>query len=261
MKNLCKQGFVIASLAMASASSAWADFVIDKSPSGETLILKNPNNGNFNFDGKVEDKNWGGAISVGANGPITFDGGEDDEKNKQYGITSDIVFKFDNQKSVGFSEFSFKGSLDSKADGVLEMIVTDNNDKQFDLKFSGLGKDKEFDRIGVIANTKGEYIKSIELKSFFKSEKEFELSTRYLSLKGSDDKEHSDDHEGEGNYGDNGDGKDGENGSGGSGGGGVGPNISPVPEPSTFALLSIAGIAVAVSQLRRRGKVQTSVEN
>ena len=256
----CHRGFVVAALSVIGASPAWADFVVDKSPSGENLIVNAEKSDGFNFSGKIGEKNSGPSFTIKSDGKLNFGNNKDDEEKKSNdGVATDIVFKNDSKNTVGLSEFSFRGQLDAKAGGIVELLVTDNNNKTFDFKFTGLGKNEDFDRIEIIANTKGEYIKSIELKSLFKSEKENEFSSRFLQIKGSDckggsdGKEHSDDgSDGSSNYGDN-------SGKSGGSGGGVNPNISAVPEPSTLALLSIAAFSVAISTLRaQRKKVEAT---
>lgn len=257
MRRLCERGFVAGCLALISGSTAWGEFVIDSSPDGQKLVVNKEESDGFSFSGTVGEKESSPNIYIKFDGRLTLWGDKEGGNSGKDGLASDIFIFIDDKDSFGFSEFSLRGQLDSLANGELEMIVTDNFDKVFDFKFTGLGNYEDFDRIGVVANTKGEYIKSIELKSVFKSEKDLEFSSRYLVSRGADGKEGSGDE-----WGDNGheDGHGGDGGGGSGGGGGVDPNVSAVPEPSTFALLGIAGVAVAVSAMRgRRGKPEITL--
>ena len=227
------------------ASAVNADFIVDKEPGGNELKIAAQKDGVSSYTGVVETESSKVLIDIFAKGTLNLSksGGEGEEEGKG-GTLTDLIFKPYDFASAKFSQFSFKGQLDSKANGTVEVIVTDNNDKIFDFKFTNLGKNEDFDRIGVTANTAGEYIKSIELKSIFTSEKENEFSRSYRSQNGSEGKndDGKGDGEGEGNNNNNNEGED----------GGGSPAPSPVPEPSTFALLGLGGVAAGFNALRRR---------
>jgi hypothetical protein len=75
-----------------------------------------------------------------------------------------------------FGDFSFRGQLNDAADGTVTVTVQDNQGHFPQIfTFDGLGKNKDFGRIGIIS-LDGETIKSVTLTSDFKEVKQIEFS-------------------------------------------------------------------------------------
>jgi hypothetical protein len=165
----------IAALTAALTLSASATFIVDPNPGGEKLFIDVANKNASDFEGFV-GANHPSAPHVGIHTTGNVDTGSGFANIKPIGggLLTQLIFTPQNPNL--FTDFSFRGQLEADANGTVTVVVQDNQGDPFQtFAFSGLGKNADFARQGIIS-LDGETIKSITLISDFKEVKQIEFS-------------------------------------------------------------------------------------
>lgn len=157
------------------AASARADFMIDPNPGGEMFFNGDANKDVSTFTGTVGGQHSGPEVTVTTIGNVDTGAGFSTIKPVKDGTLMSVTFTPANPNL--FDDFSFRGQLE--AAGSVTLIVQDNQGRPAQkFTFSGLPKDADFDRMGIVAVAgTHETIKSVTLMSDgFKEEKQNEFS-------------------------------------------------------------------------------------
>ena len=157
------------------AASARADFMIDPNPGGEKFFNGDANKDVSSFTGTVGGQHSGPEVTVTTVGDVDTGAGFSTIKPVKDGTLTSVTFTPADPNL--FDDFSFRGQLE--AAGSVTLTVKDNQgDPAQTFTFSGLPKDADFDRMGIVAKAgSGETIKWVKLTSDgFKEEKQNEFS-------------------------------------------------------------------------------------
>ena len=174
MKTL-KYVLSIAALIGSLTLSANATFIIDPNPSGAKLFIDVANKDVSDFQGFVGANNSSAPhVGIHTTGNVDTGSGFANIKPTKNGSLTELVFTPADPNL--FADFSFRGQLNAAAGGTVTVTVQDNqgNSPQT-FTFSGLGKNKDFARQGIIS-LDGETIQSVTLTSDFKEVKQIEFS-------------------------------------------------------------------------------------
>jgi hypothetical protein len=167
---------LIAAVTALGLSQAGATFVklVDGDPDGIKLWNDVANKNVTDFDAFVGQNNSGGhSVHIHTFGPVDSGSGYATIKPVKGGSLTDVIFTPDS--STTFSDFSFRGQLTDFGDGTVTLIVTDSLNVVTTFTFSGLGKNQDFPRQGIISED-GSFIKTVELQSDFKEIKQLDVS-------------------------------------------------------------------------------------
>src|SRR5436190_17484290 len=174
MKSL-KYLFAITVLTAALTLSASATFIVDTDPGGEKLFIDVANKNVSDFEGFVGANNSSAPhVDIHTTGNVDTGSGFATIKPIKDGSLTELVFTPENPNL--FADFSFRGQLNSGANGTVTVTVQDNqgNPAQIFI-FTGLGTNADFARQGIIS-LDGESIASVTLTSDFKEVKQIEFS-------------------------------------------------------------------------------------
>ncbi len=156
-------------------ASVHADFMIDPNPGGQKLYNDLANKDVATFMGNVGGNGVGPLVTIDTIGNVDTGSGYSNIKPIKDGILTSLLFT----PADGdlFDSFSFRGQLLDDANGEVKVTVQDNQGGSPEsLTFTGLGKNSDFDRIGIIAVAgSGETIKWVKLESVFKEQKQNEF--------------------------------------------------------------------------------------
>ncbi len=155
-----------------AASSAFATFMVDPNPNGVKLYNDLANKNVSQFSGYVGgNSNAFPLVTIDAVGNVDTGSGFSNIKPIKNGSLTMLTFT--PADPLAFSSFSFRGQLNSGANGTVDVTVVDAGGTSFMFSFTGLGNGN-FGRIGVIS-LDGETIKSVTLTSDFKEQKQNEF--------------------------------------------------------------------------------------
>jgi len=157
------------------AASARADFMIDPNPGGEKFFNGDANKDVSSFTGTVGGQHSGPEVTVTTVGDVDTGAGFSTIKPVKDGTLTSVTFTPADPNL--FDDFSFRGQLEDA--GSVTLTVKDNQgDPAQTFTFSGLPKDADFDRMGIVAKAgSGETIKWVKLTSDgFEEEKQNEFS-------------------------------------------------------------------------------------
>jgi protein with PEP-CTERM/exosortase system signal len=174
MKSL-KYVLSIVALTGAFTFPASATFIKAPDPGGEKLFIDVANKDASDFEGFVGANNPSAPhVAIHTTGNVDTGSGFANIKPVKGGSLTELVFT--PADPTLFGDFSFRGQLNAGANETVTVTVQDNsaNGPQT-FTFTGLGKNKDFGRIGIIS-LDGETIKSVTLTSDFKEVKQIEFS-------------------------------------------------------------------------------------
>jgi VPDSG-CTERM motif len=175
MKTL-KYVLSIAALTGALTFSANATFVVDPDPGiAPKLFLDVANKDVSDFVGFVGANNSSAPhVGIHTTGNVDTGSGWATIKPIKDGSLTELVFTPENPNL--FADFSFRGQLNAAAGGTVTVTVQDNQGNAPQIfTFTGLGKNKDFARQGIIS-LDGETIQSVTLTSDFKEVKQIVVS-------------------------------------------------------------------------------------
>ena len=174
MKSL-KYVLSIAALTGALTLSASATFIVDPNPGGEKLFIDVANKDVSDFQGFVGANNSSAPhVGIHTTGNVDTGSGFANIKPTKGGSLTELVFT--PADPTLFGDFSFRGQLNGAAGGTVTVTVQDNSaNPPQTFTFTGLGKNKDFARQGIIS-LDGETIQSVTLTSDFKEVKQIEFS-------------------------------------------------------------------------------------
>ena len=150
--------------------------MIDPNPGGVKFFNGDANKGVPSFVGTVGGQHSGPMVTVSTVGKVNTGAGFSNITPVKGGSLTMLTFTPEDAKL--FSGFSFRGQLLSGAGGTVTVTVQDDQgDPPQTFTFTGLGKNADFARIGIIAIPgSGETIKSVTLTSDWKEEKQNEFT-------------------------------------------------------------------------------------
>ena len=174
MKSL-KYLFAITALTSALTFSANATFIKDPDPGGIKMFIDFANKDVSDFEGFVGANNSSKPhIDIHTTGNVDTGSGYANIKPVKDGSLTELVFTPEDPNLFG--DFSFRGQLNAGANETVTVTVQDNQGGLPQVfTFDGLGKNKDFGRIGIVT-TDGETIKSVTLSSDFKEVKQIDFS-------------------------------------------------------------------------------------
>ena len=174
MKSL-KYLLSIAALTGALTLSASASFNIDPDPGGSKLFIDVANKNVSDFEGFVGKNNSSFPhVDIHTTGNVDTGSGFANIKPVKDGSLTELIFTPEDPNL--FADFSFRGQLNAAAGGTVTVTVQDNQGGlPQTFVFTGLGKNKDFARQGIIS-LDGETIQSVTLTSDFKEVKQIVVS-------------------------------------------------------------------------------------
>ena len=162
-------------------SAARADFQVDPSPGGDSLYINGAQANVSSLLGSIGSQNSGVLVDINtvanvdaANGYATF---------KPAGADPLTSLLFTPQSPGLFSDFSFRGQLDSSANGTVVVTVQGYKNGAPEaatqsFTFTGLGANTNFSRIGIDAvPLTDETIQWVRIESVFKEVKQVNFSS------------------------------------------------------------------------------------
>jgi len=169
-------GLLAAAALLGSAGSAAASpfFMIDLDPGGDKFFNGDAYKDVSSFTGTVGGQHSGPLVTVDTVGNVDTGAGFSTIKPVKDGTLTSLTFTPADGNL--FDDFSFRGQLEDA--GSVTVTVQDNQGHAPEtFTFSGLPKDADFGRLGIVAATSGETIQSVKLTSAgFEEQKQNEFS-------------------------------------------------------------------------------------